>query len=68
MSEDYNRLYWCYQKAMKAFALPIMDFKHWCDEIDKELEAAREEYERGEIETAQSVAFNPNSEVIEDLG
>ena len=24
----------------------------------EELEAAREEYERGEVETAQSVAFN----------
>ena len=25
---------------------------------EQELEAAREEYERGEVETAQSVAFN----------
>lgn len=60
MTDDQNlsRLAWCYTKAMSAYPMPIMDFKEWCDRIDKELEAQREEYERAKTETAQSVSFN----------
>jgi hypothetical protein len=71
MSEEQslNRLLWCYKKQMSELIKPLYTFEEWCILIDACItETKRREYERAEIESAQSMNHNPNTEAPEDLG